>query len=264
MICIFDCETVPDVALVRSYYNLEGSDKEVSQKAFQLQKEKTSSSFLPLPCHKVISICAVITDDYGVFEKVSCIDGDNEKDLVENFLNFINKKNPKLVTFNGRGFDIPLLLLRAMKYSLCVPAYFETDNRVLNKTKWDNYRYRFSDRFHVDLMDHISEFGAVRGLNLDLLCSMMGIAGKFDISGDKVFELYYDDGVDKIKEYCQSDVLNTYWLYLKYELLKGNLLKSDYLNTLLKFKQMLPQNKSYSKIFINAIEKELVIHDSDS
>ena len=265
MICIFDCETVPDADLVRSYLKFEGSDKEVTLKAFELQKSKTDNTFLPLPFHKIISICAVIADDCGMYEKVSCIDGDSEKDLIENFLNFINKKNPKLVTFSGRSFDIPLLLLRAMKYSLCVPAYFETDNRILNKTKWDNYRYRFSDRFHVDLMDHISEFGAVRGLSLDLLCSMMGIPGKFDISGDKIFELYYQkDKIDKIKEYCQSDVLNTYWLYLKYELLKGNLLKSDYLNTLLKFKEKISHDKSYTKIFVSAIEKELKIYDSDS
>ncbi|HIO90257.1 MAG TPA: 3'-5' exonuclease [Campylobacterales bacterium] len=264
MICIFDCETVPDVDLVRSHFKIEGSDKDVSLKAFELQKLKTETTFLPIPFHKIISICAVIADDYGVYEKVSCIDGKNEKDLIENFLNFINKKNPKLVSFNGRSFDMPLLLIRAMKYSLSVPAYFETDNQTLNKTKWDNYRYRFSDRFHVDLMDHISEFGAVRGLSLGLLSSVVGIPGKFDISGNKVFDIYYKDEIDKIREYCQSDVLNTYWLYLKYELLKGNLLKSDYLNILLKFKEKISHDKSYSDIFITAIEKELEINDSDS
>ena len=260
--CVFDCETIPDVELIKSQFGLDGDDLEVSLEAFKLQEEKTGSSFLPIPFHKVVSICAVIADDYGRFERVSCIDGESEKELVENFLNFINSKNPKLVSFNGRAFDMPMLMVRAMKYSLSVPSYFETDNKMLNKTKWDNYRYRFSDKFHVDVMDHISEFGAVRGLKLDLLCTMMGIPGKFDVSGDQVLELYYKGEQKKINEYCQSDVLNTYWLYLRYELLKGNLLKEDYLNNLSIMKEKLPKDRDYSEVFLDGLQKEL--DDSDS
>jgi len=261
MICIFDCETIPDVELIKKQFNLDGSDLEVSNKAFELQLEQAGSSFLPIPFHKVVSICAVIADDFGRFEKVSCIEGNNEKELIENFLNFINRKNPKLVSFNGRSFDMPMLLVRAMKYSLSVPSYFETDNKMLNKSKWDNYRYRYSDRFHVDVMDHISEFGAVRGLKLDLLCTMMGIPGKFDVSGDQVLELFYKGEQKKINEYCQSDVLNTYWLYLRYELLKGNILKEDYLTILQDFKEKLPRDRDYSDIFIDGLEREI---DSNS
>jgi predicted PolB exonuclease-like 3'-5' exonuclease len=266
MICIFDCETIPDVNLVKSEFGIDGSDIEVSQKAFeiQLQSSSNNSSFLPIPFHKVVSICAVITDDFGRFEKVSCIEGDSERDLIGNFLNFINSKNPKLVSFNGRSFDMPMLLTRAMKYSLSVPAYFEVDNKMLNKTKWDNYRYRFSDRFHVDLMDHISEFGAVRGLKLDLLCSMMGIPGKFDVSGDQVVDLFYKKEHIKIAHYCQSDVLNTYWLYLKYEILKGNITKEDYLELLNIFIEKLPNKRSYSDVFQKAIKEELDRYVSDT
>jgi len=90
----------------------------------------------------------------------------------------------------------------------------------------------------------------------------MGIPGKYDVSGDQVLELYYKDELQKINEYCQSDVLNTYWLYLKYELLKGNLLKEDYLTNLSIFKDKLPKNRGYSKIFLDGLQKEL--NDSDS
>ncbi len=260
MICIFDCETIPDVWLVKSQFDIKESDLsdlELSNKAFKIQEEESGNSFLPIPFHKVVAICAVIADDFGRFEKVSCIDGKDEKELIANFLNFINKKNPKLVSFNGRIFDMPMLLVRAMKYKLSVPAFFEVENRVLGKSKWDNYRYRYSDRFHVDLMDHIGEFGAVRGLKLDLLCSMMGIPGKYDIHGDQVVELYYNDKLQKINEYCQSDVLNTYWLYLRYELLKGNFRLDEYKELLKIFKNKIPQDRSYSKIFIQMLQKEL-------
>ncbi len=258
MICVFDCETIPDSALAKSQFNLSGDDIEISKKAFELQEAKTGSSFLPIAFHQVVAISAVMADDFGVFTKVSSIEGENERQMIENFLNFIDKHNPKLISFNGRNFDMPMLMVRAMKYNLSCNAYFEKENKMLNKSKWDNYRYRFTDKFHVDLMDHISEFGAVRGLKLDTLCTMMGIPGKFDVSGDQVFSLYYESGgIEKIKEYCESDVLNTYWLYLKYELLKGNILYEDYLQNLDIMSEKIPADKSYSKIFIDGVKKEL-------
>lgn len=259
MICVFDCETIPDTDLAKTQFNLSGDAKEVTQKAFEIYEAETGTTFLPIPYHQVVSISAVMANDFGAFEKVSSIEGEDEKSMIQNFLNFIDKHNPKLVSFNGRSFDIPMLMTRAMKYNLTCPAFFEKENKMLNKSKWDNYRYRFSDRFHVDLLDHISDFGAVRGMKLDLLCSMMGIPGKFDVSGDQVFSLYYANEITKIKEYCESDVLNTYWLYLKYELLKGNILLEDYLHNLDMMGEKIPTDKSYSQVFINGIKKELQI-----
>ena len=257
MICVFDCETVPDVELVKSEFQISGSDYDVSNKAFQMQEEKSGYSFLPIPFHQVVAISAVICDDYGKFEKVNSINGNNEKEMIKNFLDFIDKKQPKLVSFNGRAFDMPMLMIRAMKYNLSCLAYFEKENIELNKNKWDNYRSRYSDRFHVDLMDHIGEFGAVRGLKLDLLCKMAGLPGKYDVHGDEVTELYYNNEIEKIKEYCESDVLNTYWLYLKYELLKGLMSKEDYMDNLFGFAEKLNGKKSYTEIFKNQIEKEI-------
>ncbi len=257
MICVFDCETVPDVELVKSEFQISGSDHDVSNKAFQMQEEKSGYSFLPIPFHQVVAISAVICDDYGKFEKVNSINGENEEEMIKNFLDFIDKKQPKLVSFNGRAFDMPMLMIRAMKYNLSCLAYFEKENRELNKNKWDNYRSRYSDRFHVDLMDHIGEFGAIRGLKLDLLCKMAGLPGKYDVHGDEVTELYYNNEIEKIKEYCESDVLNTYWLYLKYELLKGLISKEDYMDNLFGFAEKLNEKKSYTEIFKNQIEKEI-------
>lgn len=257
MICVFDIETIPDARLIRDVLHLEGDDKEVSLLAMQEQEAKSGSSFLPLSFHKIVAISAVIADDFGIFRKVSSIDGADEKEMIKNFLNFINKHNPKLVSFNGRSFDMPLLMLRAMQYNLTCSAYFEQENRELNKTKWDNYRARFSDRFHIDVMDHLCEFGAVRGLKLDHVCSMVGLPGKYDVSGDQVMELFYTGKIEKIKEYCESDVLNTYWLFLKYELLKGNIIIEDYQRALVTMQENLKHEKSYTDVFGIAIEDEL-------
>ena len=257
MICVFDIETIPDADLIRKTLHFEGSDIEVSNIAMGEQEAKNGSSFLPLPYHHIVAISAVIADEFGVFKKVSSIDGEDEQDMVRNFLSFLDSYNPKLISFNGRSFDVPLLMIRAMKYNLTCSAYFEVENRSLNKNKWDNYRYRFSDRFHVDLMDHISEFGATRGLKLDVLCSLIGAPGKFDVKGDQVMDLFYGGELKKIREYCESDVLNTYWLYLKYELLKGNLIIEDFKRSLDIMGCKLEDDKSYTKTFKEAINKEL-------
>lgn len=258
MICIFDCETIPDIKLAKEQFNIKENDGlSISNTAFSMQEEKTRSSFLPLPFHQVVAISAVMANKYGKFEKVNSIDGKNEKEMISNFLKFIDKHNPKLVSFNGRNFDMPMLLIRAMKYNLSCPAYFDKDDKMHDKTKWDNYRYRYSDRFHVDLMDHIGEFGAARGLKLDTLCAMAGLPGKYDVSGDQVTELFYQNETEKIKEYCESDVLNTYWLYLKYELLKGNLTIEDYCDYLQIMGEKMAEDKSYFKVFKEHVENEL-------
>ena len=259
MICVFDCETIPDVELIKEQFDFDENldDLTLSVKAQSEQEAKSGSSFLPIPYHKVVAISAVIADEFGRFKKVSSIEGETEKEMIENFLSFIDRYNPKLVSFNGRGFDIPMLFIRALKYNLSCPAFFEQDNQMLNKTKWENYRSRFSENFHIDLLDSLSHYGAVRGMKLDTICKMANIPGKFDISGDMVMELFYNNELDKIKEYCESDVLNTYILFLKYEILKGELSKEDYNSIILEMSKKLPRDRSYSEPFLDFVNKEV-------
>ena len=256
MICVFDCETIPDTQLIRKTHGIEGSDADIAREAQRMQEEKNGSSFLPHPYHKIVAISAVFADEEGRFVKVGTFPGKDEKEIIEGFLRYVDRKNPKLVSFNGRSFDIPVILMRAMRYNLSCPAYFEQDNQMLNKTKWENYRARYSEQFHVDLLEVLGHYGAVRALKLDTLCQMMGIPGKFDVSGDQVMELYFTGELGKIQEYCESDVLNTYLLYLKYELLKGVLLIEDYRTILRDMAENLPKDRGYSETFAAYLLKE--------
>lgn len=237
--------------------------KLLSLRAMEIFKEKTGSEFLPVCFHRVVSISAVMADGFGRFLRVSTLDGDNERDKIAKFLAFIEDFNPRLVSFNGRGFDLPMIMARAMCYDLSAAAYFETNDRDNNKSKWENYRSRYDGRFHLDLLDHISDFGAVRGLKLDHICASVGLPGKYDVHGDQVLQLYYAGEQAKIDEYCRSDVLNTYWLFLKYELLRGKITKDDYLNYIAvmgEFLQKESAGMSYTPVFCDFIERELAAY----
>ncbi|WP_291025892.1 3'-5' exonuclease [Helicobacter sp.] len=235
-----------------------------------------------------------------------------EKTLLSEFWQYINKHNPKLVSFNGRNFDIPTLLLRAMRYDISALAYYEQDNPAHNKSKWENYRQRYSEQFHTDLFESLGHFGALRSLKLDYLCQMLDLVGKYDMSGEQVFEIYFkgdevlkdkrdeQNNMDsnaksesmskthknadfqadiesqqnlkskravfqlaalmRINHYCHSDVLNTYWLYLKYELLKGNIAEADYYEALAIFCEKIPQDKPYSAIFIATLQRHITAY----
>lgn len=277
MICVFDIETVPDVELLAKDF-LESDTKgiQLCQMAMTKQKEKSGSDFLPITYHRIVSIASVVSDEYGRFIKVGNFGKKEEngayedanvmeKCLLEDFLKFFNKSQPKLVSFNGRGFDLPVIMLRAMRYNLHAIAYYEQDNSAFNKSKWENYRQRFSERFHTDLLDSLGHFGLARSLKLDNVCSTLGIPGKYDMNGSDVYKIYYDEvmtlneKMSKIDEYCQSDVLNTYWVYLKYELLKGELALEDYYSILEDFCQKIPQNMGYTQTFVESIKKEIAL-----
>lgn len=237
--------------------------KLLSLRAMEIFKEKTGSEFLPVCFHRVVSISAVMADGFGRFLRVSTLEGESERDKIAKFLTFIEDFNPRLVSFNGRGFDLPMIMARAMCYDLSAAAYFETNDRDNNKSKWENYRSRYDGRFHLDLLDHISDFGAVRGLKLDHICASVGLPGKYDVHGDQVLQLYYAGEQAKIDEYCRSDVLNTYWLFLKYELLRGKITKDDYLNYIAVMGEFLQKEcagMSYTPVFCDFIERELAAY----
>lgn len=251
-ICVFDCESVPDAALIRRLYGFEGDDESVSKMALAAQKDESGNEFLPLPFHRIISICAVICDEFGAFIKVNKIEGNSEREMIGNFFAFINKYEPRLVSFNGKGFDMPVLVLRALKYNIRANAYLDTIS-----DKWNNYKTRYNDQRHCDLFESL---GAWRGVRLDTVCAMAELPGKYDTHGDEVMSLFYADKLDKIHEYCESDTLNTYMLFLKYELIKGNLSEEDYLSYLSLMSEYIKTHKSergYVQIFSNACESEI-------
>ncbi|WP_300702229.1 3'-5' exonuclease [uncultured Campylobacter sp.] len=253
-ICVFDCESIIDVELVRKLYGFDGDDYEVSKQMLKAYKDENDTEFLPLPFHKIVSICATLCDSFASFIKVDKISGDDEKTLISNFFKIIEDYEPRLVSFNGKNYDMPLLVLRALKYNIKASAYLSQED------KWNNYKTRYSEIKHCDLLESLGAF-SLKGLKLDTICSMANLPGKYDVNGSDVLSLYYENQLEKIHEYCESDTLNTYMLFLKYELIKGNLNDGDYKHYLGLMSEYLSSHKkhrAYSDIFIKACEREVL------
>lgn len=218
----FDIETVPDTEGGRRVYGLdELSDAEVAQIMFTKRREQTDSEFLPPHFHKVVTISAVLRKDEQ-FKVWSLGTPDSkESELVTRFFDGVARYTPTLVTWNGSGFDLPVLHYRALINGIEAPRYWDVgdDDRDF---RWNNYLNRFHYR-HTDLMDVLSGYQARQYAPLDQVALLLGLPGKMGQSGANVWEQYQAGEIEQIRNYCETDALNTYLIYLRWELIRGNL-----------------------------------------
>ena len=128
-------------------------------------------------------------------------------------------KQPTLVSFNGRGYDLPVLELAAYRYGYSVPAWFNLEAHT-----YDQSRNRYNSTAHMDLFDIVSNFGAARmsgGLNL--LANLIGKPGKAGVDGSQVQDMYDRGETTEINDYCRCDVLDTYFVFLRTRVLLGKI-----------------------------------------
>lgn len=221
----FDIETIPDVAGIRRLHDLPADlpDREVAEIAFQRRRTQTGSDFLPPQLHKVAVISCVFRSDDGI--KVFSLEGE-EADVIQRFYEGIEKFVPQLVSWNGGGFDLPVLNYRALILGLAAPMFWETgdENRDF---RFNNYLSRYHTR-HLDLMDVLAMYQPRNNAPLDDVAQLAGFPGKIGIGGAKVWETWLAGEHTKIRDYCEADTANTYLLYLRYQQLRGIFSKSIY------------------------------------
>ena len=218
----FDIETVPDVELGRRIHGLEGlSDKQVGYVMQTRQRENTGSEFLSLEQHRVVAISiAMRTRDTFKVWSLGEVESP-ESELVHRFFDGIDRYTPTLVSWNGGGFDLPVLHYRAMKHCIQAPRYWETGDED-QAFRWNNYLSRFHWR-HIDLMDVIAGFQGRGRAGLGNMAQLLGLPGKLGMSGEGVWEAHLEGRHEAIRNYCETDVLNTFLVYLRFELMRGRL-----------------------------------------
>jgi predicted PolB exonuclease-like 3'-5' exonuclease len=224
----FDIETIPDLDSGRRLYQLDGlDDADVARAMFQLRRQKTGGSdFLPPHLHRVVAISVAMArgDEFRVWSLGDPAAG--ERELVERFFDGIDRFGPNLVSWNGGGFDLPVLHYRALLHGVAATRYWETGDGE-REFKWNNYLSRYHWR-HIDLMDVLAGYQMRAVAPLDEVAVMLGLPGKLGMHGSKVFDAWLAGDIDAIRDYCETDALNTFLIYLRFELLRGRLTPAEY------------------------------------
>jgi len=222
-ILVFDIETIPDTAAGRCLYGLDGlSDEDIARAMLTRQTQKTGGSdFLPLHLHRIVAISVALRrgDDFKVWSLGSEVSP--EQELITRFYGGLERYTPTLVSWNGGGFDLPVLHYRSLLHRVAAARYWETGDED-RAFRFDNYLNRFHWR-HIDLMDVLAGFTPRAAAPLDEVAVMLGLPGKSGMSGADVWKTWLAGGMRQIRHYCEVDVLNTLLVYFHWEVTRGNL-----------------------------------------
>jgi 3'-5' exonuclease len=214
---VFDIETIPDVTGLRKLHQLGDklSDHDVAEYAFQRRRQQTSGDFLQLHLHRVIAIsCALRAGkEFKVWSLGTA--QDSEATLIQRFYDGIEKYTPQIVSWNGGGFDLPVLHYRGLINGVTAARYWDMGEEDKD-FKWNNYISRYHSR-HLDLMDLLAMYQPRANAPLDDLAQLMGLPGKLGMDGSKVWDAYQAGEIAAIRNYCETDVVNTYLVFLRFQ-----------------------------------------------
>lgn len=220
-ILAFDIETVPDVDGIRRLNSLgnEVADADVAEFAFTRRRAKSGSDFLPLHLQKVVAISCALRDANGfrVWSLGSLEDGEGE--LIRRFFDGIERFTPQLVSWNGSGFDLPVLHYRSLIHGLSAPRYWDLGDED-REFRYNNYISRYHLR-HVDLMDLLALYNGRAYAPLDEMAQLIGLPGKLGMDGSLVWSALQAGQLQSIRDYCETDVANTFLVFLRFQLMRG-------------------------------------------
>ncbi len=221
-VLVFDIETVPDVSSGKRLYGLEGvPDDEAAHAMQHVRFQQTGNEFLPHHLQRVVAISIALRAG-DTFKLWSLGDEDSsEPELLQRFYDGIDRFNPTLASWNGCGFDLPVLHYRSLLHGIAAPRYWDTGDTDPS-FRYNNYLNRFHWR-HIDLLDVLAGYNPRAFARLDQIATMLGLPGKMGKHGGTVWEYYQAGELAAIRNYCETDVLNTYLIYLRFELMRGHL-----------------------------------------
>lgn len=220
-VLVFDIETIPDIAGLRrlraDWRDL--GDVEVADSAFSERREKTGGDLLPLHLHRIVAISCVLRNDAGFRVGSIGAAADSEASLIQSFFGMIDRHTPQLVTWNGSGFDLPVLHYRGLLAGVSAARYWELGDDD-HDFRYNNYIGRYHTR-HIDLMDLLAMYQSRANAPLDDMAKLAGYVGKLGMDGSQVWQAYCDGKIDQIRSYCETDVVNTYLLFNRFQRMRG-------------------------------------------
>lgn len=228
-VLVFDIESIPDIAGLRLLRDdpADWTDEQVHAAWVAERQAKGQSDFMPLHLQRVLVISVVFRNAEGLrVHSFVDRDGQSEGKVVQAFFHSIEKHQPQLVSWNGGGFDLPVLHYRGLRHGVEANRYWDMgeDDR---EHKWNNYISRYHMR-HLDLMDLLAMYTPKNNAPLDALAKLCGFPGKLGMDGSQVYAQYQDGRLDDIRRYCETDVMNTYLVYCRFQKMRGGFTAAEY------------------------------------
>jgi len=252
---VFDIETVPDADATRRLlgkHDMDDFEARDALSAYFLEKTGGKNDFPRQPFHQVVAISYVhLTRESGedgtelVIKRIATggqVES-SEAELLRGFFKIIETRAPQLVSFNGRGFDVPVLKYRAMLHGITCPRWFSEGD------KWNNYDTRYSPQYHVDLLEVLSDFGASARCSMHEVASAFAVPGKLETAGDDVRGMFEGGEIDAIRHYCETDVCTTLLIYLRWALFRGELSEGAYARAILGLRNYLTAEQAHKPHF---------------
>lgn len=224
---VFDIETIPDLEGGRRVFGLADQPDEVVWTAMQsVRVAARGSDFQPAHLQRVVAISCVLRsgEDLKVWSLGDEAAG--EAELVQRFFDGVERYRPTLVSWNGSGFDLPVLHYRALIHGSKAAAYWDTGH-FDREAKWNNYLSRYQFR-HTDLMDVLALYSGRNNAPLTEIAQLLGFPGKLGMDGSQVFNAWKAGRIADIRAYCETDVVNTWLVYLRFQRFRGLLDEAGY------------------------------------
>jgi 3'-5' exonuclease len=228
-VLVFDIESIPDVSGLRALrgHAPDVPDDQVYAAWLAERHEKGQSDFMPLHLQRVLCISVVFRSAEGL-RIHSFVDRDDQSEarVIQAFFHAVEKHTPQLVSWNGGGFDLPVLHYRGLRHGVEASKYWDLgeDDREF---KWNNYISRYHMR-HLDLMDLLAMYSPKNNAPLDAMAKLCGFPGKLGMDGSQVYAQYLAGQTDDIRRYCETDVMNTYLVYCRFQKMRGGLTEAEY------------------------------------
>jgi 3'-5' exonuclease len=228
----FDIETIPDVAGLRLLRGDDPglSDADVYAAEIAERAARNKSDFMPLHLQRVLVISCVFRGSQGLrvrsFVDLEREGRSEEGDIIQSFFDRVDDHRPQLVSWNGGGFDLPVLQQRGLRHGVVAGRYWDMgdDDR---EHRYNNYISRYHLR-HIDLMDLLAMYQSRANAPLDAMAKLCGFPGKLGMDGSQVYGAYLEGRRDEIRRYCETDAMNTYLLWLRFEKMRGRLDRAGY------------------------------------
>lgn len=256
---VFDIETIPDAEVVPNLLDcdkakIDPHDPLALRQAlldYHLELTEGKNDFARQLFHRVVAVSFVEAklqlspESQEYYETLDLRSGgqedSDEEEIIRGFFRFLEKRLPRLVSFNGRTFDLPVMRYRAMRYGIAVPWLYQSGD------KWSSYLNRYSSNWHCDLLDVLSDYGASARVKMNEVCAVLGLPGKIGVDGSMVTSMFDAGRILEIRNYCETDVMNTYLIYLNYQYHRGDLSHEGFLLSIRSLATYLQQRISPEK-----------------